>query len=437
MNSERTTPGTDAAGSEARRTMPREVRETLSWLAHLIDDELPVRAGEDADAFAGRHLGAEPHLLYGARQSLTSVTASLVGRVLARDMKRHPPLEISAVDAGGTPEWARLEVDAVDEMVPSELVTAFAAGTIADAPIVVTLNAAWQPRWVSVRSTVPEQADAYLADVLERASGADNFMRGRCLSITDNEHPIEITVIPSPASRRTDLVLPDQVWTEIDLNVRSLFDRRALLAELGLGGNRGVLISGPPGTGKSALCGVLAAELAGSVTVAHCSARALGGHLRTVYDEIAALTPALVILEDIDLIVTRRGGGRDGALHDFLGALDGAMSAHDGIVTLATTNEPQALDEAAVRSARFDRVIDIPLPDVTLRDAILRRYLGRLATSVDVALVARTTDGASGADLRELVQRAVLHDGDALSTSTFQAILSDTRWAVADTGLYL
>jgi Trk K+ transport system NAD-binding subunit len=109
--------------------------------------------------------------------------------------------------------------------------------------------------------------------------------------------------VAPPVAERSDVVVADSVWEEIDLNVSALFRRRALLTGLGLGTNRGLIVYGPPGTGKSAVCKVLAAELVGDVTVVFCSAKAIAGHLDDVYDELTRLSPALVVLEDIDLVV--------------------------------------------------------------------------------------------------------------------------------------
>jgi cell division protease FtsH len=89
-----------------------------------------------------------------------------------------------------------------------------------------------------------------------------------------------------------------------------------------------------------------------------------------------------------------------------------------------------------VRAARFDRIIEIPLPDAGLRAAILRRYLGELGEGVDVPAVARATDGASGAALRELVRRAVLLDGEAFTTATLLRLAREGLGAAA-TGQYL
>jgi cell division protease FtsH len=105
-------------------------------------------------------------------------------------------------------------------------------------------------------------------------------------------------------------------------------------------------------------------------------------------------------------------------------------------VTVATTNDIKALDDAAVRAARFDRIIEIPLPDAGLRASILTRYLGSLASGIDVRAVAAATDGASGAVLRELVRRAVLVEGDAFTTATLLRVARDGLGATT-TGQYL
>jgi SpoVK/Ycf46/Vps4 family AAA+-type ATPase len=134
---------------------------------------------------------------------------------------------------------------------------------------------------------------------------------------------------------RSDVVVPETVWAEVDVNTAALFRRRDLLIELGLGTNRGLLLYGRPGTGKSALCRVLASELCGEVTVVLCTALAIAHRLEEVYEEVARLAPALVILEDIDLVIAKRRHGDDLTLHGFLTALDGAMSSYQDVVTLA------------------------------------------------------------------------------------------------------
>lgn len=110
--------------------------------------------------------------------------------------------------------------------------------------------------------------------------------------------------------------------------------------------------------------------------------------------------------EDLDLVVGRRGPDGDLGLHEFRVALDGVMSRHSDVVTLATTNDPATLDPAAVRAARFDRLAEVTLPDDVHRAAILVRYLGPLG--------ARSTPGpwpppprGRPAPTCELVRRSV------------------------------
>ncbi|SDU35278.1 AAA family ATPase [Jiangella alkaliphila] len=157
-----------------------------------------------------------------------------------------------------------------------------------------------------------------------------------------------------------------------------------------------------------------------------------------MYEELTRLSPALVVLEDLDLVIGCRRHGNDLGLHGFLAALDGAMSRHQGVVTVATTNDPRVLDDAAVRAARFDRTVEVPLPDGAQRRAILRRNLGPLAAAVEIEAIADGSDGASGADLRELVRRSVLADGDEVTTATLERFAGDGAWSPATgAGLYV
>ena len=423
------------------RRMPTKVRDTLSWLACLIDDSLDLRVAEDDDEFAQRTLGVGPAGLVKIRETLGPFTAQIVTRALAVDFRATPPYDVAGLCSDESPIWDRLRLDGVSETVPTSLVAAFAPDTLVPGvPMVVSVDTRWSEKQVSlhVHRDHIEPAEAYLKGLLARAHGEHNFLRGRCLRVDCHDDELRVRHARKPKASRADVVVPDRVWNEIDLNVCSLFERRELLNELRLGTNRGLLLVGPPGTGKSALCRVIAAELVGPVTVISCDAAAIGSELTAVYDEVTKLSPALVILEDLDLVLSSRARGGGGAgLHRFLTALDGAMSRHADVVTIATTNDVKALDEAAVRAARFDRIIEVPLPDVTQRAGILRRYLGRLVDGVAVESIARVTDGASGADLRELVRRAVLEKGDDVDTATLQRLVSSGAWSTQSAGLYL
>jgi cell division protease FtsH len=195
-----------------------------------------------------------------------------------------------------------------------------------------------------------------------------------------------------------------------------MFERMDVLRESGLGGNRGLLLAGPPGTGKTALCRALAAEYEGRATVVIVSA-AVGSYLLgDLYERLDALAPALVLVEDLDLIVGSREEGAGPGLIQFLTVLDGLMTRHSGVVTIATTNDPSAIDAAATRAARFDQVVYLGLPSEEARRAILELYLSRVSHDADLDDLAARSDGLSGADLREVVRSAVLDsDNDTLT----------------------
>jgi cell division protease FtsH len=418
--------------------MPTEVRDALSWLAHLLDASLPLRSAEDTDDFAHRHLNRGGVGLVALTEHLGPLTAATAAHTFGTDMLRHPPVEVAGLYSSESPRWKLLDLADDVKSVPSALVAAFAAGTLAETDLVVSvaIDGTFKAIRVHARAEDATVAQAYLNDLRRRSREADSYLRGRCLRIRGDGESINVTPIRAPKAQRCDVIVSDAVWRELDLNVSALFARRELLTKLRLGTNRGMLLYGPPGTGKTALCRVLAAELVGEVTVVLCDARAIGVRMGEVYQELSRLAPALVVLEDLDLVVGNRRSGRSGGLHDFLAALDGVMSSHDGIVTVATTNDIKALDDAAVRAARFDRIVEIPLPDAGLRTLILTRYLGELANGIDVRTVAAATDGTSGATLRELVRRAVLVEGDAFTTSTLLRLAREGLGATA-TGQYL
>jgi cell division protease FtsH len=148
----------------------------------------------------------------------------------------------------------------------------------------------------------------------------------------------------------------------------------------------------------------------------------------------------VVFMEDIGLVVAdgdSPGRGSTVALADFLNTLDGAMSRHSGVVTVATTNDPSAIDPAARRAARFDRIVHVPMPDLSGRAKIIGRCLRHLDALVDTAAIAGLTEGATGADLRELVRLGVLSTTGPISTEDLGGLARTGRWRPAEQGGYL
>jgi cell division protease FtsH len=186
-------------------------------------------------------------------------------------------------------------------------------------------------------------------------------------------------------------------------------------------GPRGVLMVGPPGTGKT----LLARAVAGEAGVPFFAITGSGfvelfvgvgaSRVRDLFADAKKRAPAIIFIDEIDAIGQRRGAGfatndeREQTLNQLLAEMDG-FDRSTGIVVLAATNRPEILDPALLRPGRFDRNVEIPLPNQKERAAILAVHSrGKpIGNDVDVDAVARATPGFSGADLANLVNEAAI-----------------------------
>jgi cell division protease FtsH len=192
-------------------------------------------------------------------------------------------------------------------------------------------------------------------------------------------------------------------------------------AKAGAMGPRGVLMVGPPGTGKTLLARAVAGE-------AHVPFFAITGsgfvelfvgvgaaRVRDLFSDAKKRAPAIIFIDEIDAIGQRRGAGfvsndeREQTLNQLLAEMDG-FDRTTGVVLLAATNRPEILDPALLRPGRFDRQVEIPLPNQKERAAILAVHARdkSLAPDVDLGVVSRGTPGFSGADLANLVNEAAI-----------------------------
>ncbi|MFE6667042.1 ATP-dependent zinc metalloprotease FtsH [Streptomyces sp. NPDC057697] len=185
----------------------------------------------------------------------------------------------------------------------------------------------------------------------------------------------------------------------------------------------GVLLAGPPGTGKT----LLARAVAGEAGVPFFSASASefiemivgvgASRVRELFAEARKVAPAIVFIDEIDTIGRARGGGsgmgghdeREQTLNQILTEMDG-FSGSEGVVVLAATNRADVLDPALTRPGRFDRIVQVSPPDRNGREAILEIHTRQipLAEDVNLAQVAGTTPGMTGADLANLANEAAL-----------------------------
>ncbi len=192
-------------------------------------------------------------------------------------------------------------------------------------------------------------------------------------------------------------------------------------ARAGAMGPRGVLMVGPPGTGKT----LLARAVAGEAEVPFFAITGSGfvelfvgvgaARMRDLFAEAKKRAPAIIFMDEIDAIGQRRGAGfvandeREQTLNQLLAEMDG-FDRSTGVVVLAATNRPEVLDPALLRPGRFDRQVEIGLPNLIERAAILRVHIDGKPVDADVDLdaVARATPGFSGADLANLVNEAAI-----------------------------
>ncbi|KAF9980150.1 hypothetical protein BGZ75_008765 [Mortierella antarctica] len=188
-----------------------------------------------------------------------------------------------------------------------------------------------------------------------------------------------------------------------------------------LGGKlpKGVLLTGPPGTGKTMLARAVAGEagvpfffMSGS----EFDEMYVGVGARRVRELFAAArsrAPSIVFIDELDAIGARRNPKDQTymkqTLNQLLVELDG-FSQTEGVIIIAATNFPELLDKALVRPGRFDRHVNVPLPDVRGRMQILKHHLKTIHTSpaVDISVIARGTPGFSGADLANLINQAAI-----------------------------
>ena len=203
--------------------------------------------------------------------------------------------------------------------------------------------------------------------------------------------------------------------------------------EIGASMPKGILLVGPPGTGKTMLAKAVAGEsqvpffsISGSEFVEMFVGMG-ASKVRDLFSQAKEKAPCIVFIDEIDAIGQKRSGGqyggndeREQTLNQLLTEMDGFDSSN-GVIILAATNRPESLDPALTRPGRFDRRVPVELPDLLGREAILKVHAKKIkiAEDVDFNKVARMASGASGAELANIVNEAALRavrDGRRFAT---------------------
>ncbi len=185
---------------------------------------------------------------------------------------------------------------------------------------------------------------------------------------------------------------------------------------------RGVLLVGPPGTGKTLLAKAVAGEagvpffsISGSDFV-EMFVGVGASRVRDLFEQAKKAAPSIVFIDEIDAVGRQRGAGlggghdeREQTLNQLLVEMDG-FSANQGVIVIAATNRPDILDSALLRPGRFDRQVMVDYPDIQGREAILRVHARKkpLGKDVNLATIAKTTAGFTGADLANLLNESAL-----------------------------
>jgi cell division protease FtsH len=225
-----------------------------------------------------------------------------------------------------------------------------------------------------------------------------------------------------PRTTFADVAGIDDVEGEVTEIVEFLRDP-AKYRRLGAKIPRGVLLSGPPGSGKTLLARAVAGEAQVpffSISASEFIEAIVGvgaSRVRDLFDQAKKVAPAIVFIDELDSIGRARGGGqalsgndeREQTLNQILTEMDG-FTGSEGVVVLAATNRPDILDPALLRPGRFDRRVTVSAPDLAGRRQILAVHTRKvpLAPDVDLDSVAAATPGMVGADLANLVNEAAL-----------------------------
>lgn len=261
--------------------------------------------------------------------------------------------------------------------------------------------------------------------LMKNAGGKNSMMFGM------GKSNAKIYVKSSDGIKFSDVAGEDEAKENLSEIVEYLHDPKKY-KEIGASMPKGILLVGPPGTGKTMLAKAVAGEanvpffsISGSEFVEMFVGMG-ASKVRDLFKQAEEKAPCIVFIDEIDAIGKKRDGQyggndeREQTLNQLLTEMDG-FEGNAGVIILAATNRPEALDPALTRPGRFDRRVPVELPDLKGREEILRVHAKKIkaADDVDFGKIARMASGASGAELANIVNEAALRavrDGRRFAT---------------------
>ena len=250
---------------------------------------------------------------------------------------------------------------------------------------------------------------------------------------------VKVYVQSTHGIRFADVAGEDEAKENLQEIVNYLHDPKQY-EEIGASMPKGILLVGPPGTGKTMLAKAVAGEsnvpffsISGSEFVEMFVGMG-ASKVRDLFKQAKEKAPCIVFIDEIDAIGQKRNSGqfggndeREQTLNQLLTEMDG-FEGNTGVIILAATNRPDSLDPALTRPGRFDRRVPVELPDLKGREEILKVHAKKvkIAPGVDFNTVARMASGASGAELANIVNEAALRAVRAGRKSVTQADLEES-----------
>ncbi len=283
-----------------------------------------------------------------------------------------------------------------------------------------------QPATVEILCPLAERAEAVLAEI-RRLIHENNIYRGQVLTlgVKGNE---SISFYTLPKIEREAIILPAALLQNIEQNTLGFVAQAPRLHAAGRHLKRGLLFHGPPGAGKTLTIMYLLAQLKGR-TVILLIGRVMGLIARAC--QLArALAPAVVVLEDVDLIALERENENTAGpvLFELLNEMDGLAEDTD-VLFILSSNRPDLLEPAlTARPGRIDQAIEFPLPDADCRRRLIQLYGQGLALHIeDLDDIVQRTEGVSSAFIRELLRKATLIAANQSQETSGPLIVADSH----------